>query len=308
MKLRCLVIALAFLAAFASDSRGQSQEIPPQIKTEQKANETPAGKSATKNQDGKIEVAPIATPSPSADHGDDKITTENNRNSQETREGTEYWAYHGYKVKITDGLLVLFTFGLVIIGTLQAVFLSGTLTATATAANAAASSAEAQIAVEGGRLICQPGNCSYWNEVGQYADRWPKSPEMRLDRTFDVCFVLKNYGKTPATIREVVAVVTKSPIEPSNIFIKVPLLDLPSETTIGAGCSSGEFKVKFSQFFMLAEAIEVMDGNQNLWFYGHVVYDDVFGREGEQTFQYGVKPRGGFTLYWDQTTHRKKKN
>jgi hypothetical protein len=173
-------------------------------------------------------------------------------------------------------------------------------------ADAAAQSAEAQVAVEGGRLICQPVNSSFWDEVGQWADRWPNSPSMPLNRRISVWFVLKNYGKTPATIRAVNAVVTKSPEEPPSIFITTPYLDLPSETVVGSGLPSSEFRVEFSQFFMLAEAIEVMNGEQNLWFYGRIVYDDVFGREGTQVFLYRVKPRGSFSLYWDRTTYRNK--
>jgi hypothetical protein len=111
MKLRCLVIALALLAAFASDSWGQSNR--------------PA-----------LQTAPIAEPQP-AKHGDEKAAAESSESSKETAEGTEYWIYRGYKVKITDGMLVLFTLALVAISLSQAIFLKGTLAATAVAADAA---------------------------------------------------------------------------------------------------------------------------------------------------------------------------
>jgi hypothetical protein len=145
MKARHLLIALALLVAFASDLWGQSQEPPPQIETEQKANEAQPGKPETPEQNSSVQAAPVGTPSPSADHGDQKPAAEAHKTSEETSEGTEYWVYRGYKVKITDGLLALFTLGLVIIGIFQAAFLKGALQATAVAATAADLSARAAI-------------------------------------------------------------------------------------------------------------------------------------------------------------------
>jgi hypothetical protein len=179
--------------------------------------------------------------------------------------------------------------------------------ATKIAADAAAQSAEAQVAVEGARLTCLPTSSSYWNEIGQWADRWPNSPDMPLKKTFDVLFALKNYGKTPATIVGVNARLTRSAEAPSDIYIESPFLDLPAEIVVGAGLrSEGEFKVEFSQFFRLEEAIQVRDGKLNVWFNGRILYDDVFGRVGTQVFLYKVRPRGGFTPIWDQTTYRQK--
>src|SRR5216684_3408980 len=111
MRFRYLVVALALLAAFTSDSWGQSNQ--------------PA-----------LQTAPNVEPQRDK-HGDEKAVAENSESSKETAEGTEYWVYRGYKVKITDGMLVLFTSALVAISLSQAIFLKGTLTATAVAADAA---------------------------------------------------------------------------------------------------------------------------------------------------------------------------
>jgi hypothetical protein len=147
MKFRCLVIALTLLAALASDSRGQSQPTP-QIQTQEKAGEAPNSQPKTDTNNSKIEPAPVAAPPPSANHSDQKSATESPKSSEETSGGTEYWVHRGYKVKITDGLLVLFTLGLVIIGIFQAAFLKGALEATAIAARAADLSAKAVIALQ----------------------------------------------------------------------------------------------------------------------------------------------------------------
>lgn len=166
---------------------------------------------------------------------------------------------------------------------------------------------EAQIAVEGARLTCLPTDSSYWREIGCWADRWPNSPDMPLRKTFAVLFVLKNYGKTPATIAGVNARLIRSSEAPSDIYIESPFLDLPAEIVVGAGLKSeGEFMVEFGQFFRPEEAIQVQNGETNIWFNGRIVYDDVFGRVGTQTFLYKVRPHGGFTPIWDQTTYRQK--
>jgi hypothetical protein len=203
--------------------------------------------------------------------------------------------------------LAILTGGLVIVSVFQGYFLIRADRTARIAANAAAEGAEAQIALEGARLTCLPTSSSYWNEIGRWADRWPNSPDMPLRRTFAVLFVLKNYGKTPATITGVNARLIRSREAPGNINIETPFLELPGEIVVGAGLrSEGEFKVEFSQFFRLEEAIQVQNGELNIWFNGRVIYDDVFGRVGTQVFLYKVRPRGGFIPIWDQTTYRQK--
>jgi hypothetical protein len=177
------------------------------------------------------------------------------------------------------------------------------------AANAAAQSAEAQIAIEGGRLICQPTRTTYWEDVGQWAERYLNSPDMTLSR-INVRFVLKNYGKTPATVREVSAIVFKSTNPPPNITIAKPQLDLPNETVIASGLDTGEFIVKCREHFStMVDAIAVMNGEQHLWLHGRAVYDDVFDREGTHVFLYRLRHctgSGSFVRYWDETTYRQK--
>jgi hypothetical protein len=175
-------------------------------------------------------------------------------------------------------------------------------------ADAATRSAEALIAVEGARLICQPIHNTFYQEVGTLLDRWPVSPETRPTREVRVRFVLKNFGKTPATIKEVNAVLRQSPNEPDNIFIKAPILELPTEIVIGSELNSSEFKVGLNQFFNLEEATRIENGEVGLWFCGRVVYDDVFDREGTQYFLYKLKTRGSFSRYHDKTEYRNTQN
>src|SRR5262249_9798124 len=131
------------------------------------------------------------------------------------------------------------------------------------------------------------------------------SPDMPLNRDVHVIFAFGNVGKTAGTIKEVNAVLRRSPQEPENIFINAPILNLPTETVVGPAEHSPAFKVETPEFFKLDEAIKVQNGEIGIWFYGRVVYDDVFGREGTQRFLYRLRNRGGFTRIYDKTEYRK---
>jgi hypothetical protein len=232
--------------------------------------------------------------------------------------GHVIYEYRDAATAVATVLIALFTYtlygatkGLAQAAQIQSADMKKSIVAAEIAANAAAQSAEAQIAIEGGRLICQPRKTTYWEDVGQWANRYPNSPDMTLNnRTFNVRFVLKNYGKTPATLREVNALLFKSANPPPGITITTPQLDLPNETVIASGLDTGEFIVTCrDNFSTMVEAVAVMNGEQQLWLHGRAVYDDVFGREGTHFFLYKLRHRAGdgsYVRYWDETTHRQK--
>jgi len=126
-----------------------------------------------------------------------------------------------------------------------------------------------------------------------------------LQTTVFCTFIFKNYGKTPATIKEVNVVLKKTMEMPDDIFVDHPMLSLPTEIVIESGQPSSEFKAEISQYFSMAEAIQMREGKGDVWIYGRVVYDDVFGREGTQRFLYKIIPTGGFSRILDQTKYRK---
>jgi hypothetical protein len=194
VKLRYLAIALVLLGAFASDSWGKSQTNP-HVQVEQKTNDTQAAQSKGKTQNNKVDPAPVAAPSPSPNHGDEKSTSEKQDSVKESAEGTEYWTFGGYKVKITDGLLVLFTLGLVVIGVFQAIFLSGTLKATAIAATAAKSAAEVIPNLERAYLFFSATTCDEFKKDMSFVST---SPDI-----FNIKYKYKNSGRTPALVKKV---------------------------------------------------------------------------------------------------------
>jgi hypothetical protein len=161
MRFRYLVVALALFAAFTSGSWGQSNQ--PVMQT-----------------------APNVEPQRDK-HGDEKAVAENSESGKETGEGTEYWVYRGYKVKITDGMLVLFTLALVAISLSQAIFLKGTLAATAVAADAARDQTLNFAKLERPYLYI-------FNASGLKIDLDQEDPFYYLK------YSVANYGKTPARV------------------------------------------------------------------------------------------------------------
>lgn len=207
--------------------------------------------------------------------------------------------------------LSVFTALLVVVSASQGYFLLRADKTARIAANAAAHAAEAQIAIEGGRLICQPTTTTYWDQVGQWVSRYPNSPDMTLNnRAIGIQFVLKNYGKTPATLREINAVMFKSASPPPHIELTTNILDLPNETVVAPGFATGGFIVPCRDHFAtMADGIAIQSGDQHLWFHGRAVYDDVFGREGTHYFLYKLRPTAGsgsYVRYWDETKYRQK--
>jgi hypothetical protein len=84
----------------------------------------------------------------------------------------------------------------------------------------------------------------------------------------------KNYGKTPGVVSEVGCGLVYSETVP------VPVYDVKviKENIIAAGESSEDFGEAIDGQMTMAQAITVKNGGGNLWVYGYVIYDDVFGK------------------------------
>jgi hypothetical protein len=289
MKFRCLVIALALSGAFALDySWGQASESPPQAKAEQKPNDTPATNPDAKTQNSKIEIAPIPDPAPSPNQSEDKPATEAPQNSNEVSEGTEYWVYRGYKVKITDGLLVLFTLALVVIGTFQAIYLGGTLTATTVAAIAAKEAAESLPTLERAYVFLGQKVTG----VLQRDSRITHGEEVRSMRT-TVEFFFKNHGRTPAILRGVSAVVAY--VASTDKSSRQNILLIGGGFPVGIIVSAGEPSVPLQRpcIIPVPDYEKAERGEGYILFWGEIQYDDIFGKTRTTGFACEYNFRGG---------------
>jgi hypothetical protein len=202
--------------------------------------------------------------------------------------------------------LAVLTGGLVLTAVYQGYFLLRADRTARIAAESAKQSADAAIAIESARLLCFPQSHNYWEAVGQYANRWPNSPQMGpLQNTVEARLAFKNYGKTPAILKEVCAALEHRKEPPEMLGGSAPYLGLPVEQVIGHGVLTDEFKVEMPHFFTMAEAIAMSNDDGAIWLRGRVVYDDVFGREGTQWFIYRLNRTGGFTRFYEKSSYRK---
>jgi hypothetical protein len=179
MKFRCLVAALALLAAFASDSWGQSKQ-PPKIQTQPATQQAAPDQRGTENSPIVVKVLP---------------TQENEERAKaDAKEHDEKRKLDRDTLWLSAATVTIIFFQLLIFGA-QAYFLWGTLRATATAAKAAIIAAEHIPRVERAYLFVGPSQADeMWkqDETGQ-----------AHHRITSVGLIFENQGKTPALIRRV---------------------------------------------------------------------------------------------------------
>jgi hypothetical protein len=274
MNFRCLVIVLA-LCVGASNSWAQSTR-----QVEQKIEDTSVSQPKT-------ESTPATVPAPSADQSNEKAA--HPESSKGAAEGSEYWDYRGYRVKITDGMLVLFTLALVLIGLFQAIFLKRTLDATAIAAYAARD---------------QTLNFAKLERPYLYVFN-PSGLEIDFDQEDQFHYLkysVANYGKTPARI-ESASIGINVGVEPnqpdavrgwhdflvSPLFITGERRDNPT-ASIPDGIEIEEYGDENIGPF----PIPSLEGEDEFFFWIKIKYDGPFSKDHETSACWR----------WDSNSHR----
>lgn len=208
---------------------------------------------------------------------------------------------------LTDTLVALFT---AILG-IFTINLAGSTKAAADAAtkaaDAARDSADAAVAAESARLLIYPKSHSLYEAVTKFGILWDKSPEMGiLSSRPSVEFVLKNYGKSPATLISLDIFLEGRDEPPPALDKPGSLVELPVETVIGGSLSTPDLLAAVENFFTMKDAIDIAQGKKSVWLYGTISYSDVFDRICDQQFLFRLHPtNGGFIRYYDRSTYRK---
>jgi hypothetical protein len=161
--------------------------------------------------------------------------------------------------------------------------MQGSIKAAESAAIAAQVSADAAVAVERARFYVVI-NDNFINCINAAAN-WsgPKDQEdtpLRMEDWPMAGIVFKNYGKTPGIIEEVGTGIDYSETVPIPVYdVKVV-----KENMIGAGGESETFGTVIDGEITVARAKKVRDGAANIWVYGYVIYNDVFGKRQTHRF------------------------
>jgi hypothetical protein len=175
-----------------------------------------------------------------------------------------------------------------------------------TAAEAAKRSADALVVAEQAQLLTVFGvsNVAHvLTELGAYVPATPDATPPK-ERVY-VQYVLKNYGRTPAVLKEISHELRHLARLPDELKY-VPIPAMPKEVAIVAGASSESLQCNLAVPLTVEAAASIRTGDSYLWLYGRALYDDAFGREREHRFLYRYRIGPGFQPYrhgdWNKST------
>jgi hypothetical protein len=165
------------------------------------------------------------------------------------------------------------------------------------AANAAKQSADALVAAEQAQLltIVEVSNIPHiLGELGKHDH--PGSREIAVGERASVQYILKNYGKTPAVLKEISHELQhwNHPPDQPRYF---PVRTMPKERAVIAGGSTEPLQCILVAPLTAEAATTIRTADSFLWLFGRVIYDDAFGREREHRFLYRYRIGYGFQPY-----------
>jgi hypothetical protein len=173
------------------------------------------------------------------------------------------------------------------------------------AAEAAKRSADALMIAEQAHLLAVFGVSNIAHVLSDLAAYVPSADENAAppkERVF-VQYSLKNYGRTPAILKEISHELVHWNKLPEELkYFAVPAM--PKELAIGAGGGTESLQCTLALPLTVEAATSIGRGDTFLWFYGHVVYEDAFGREREHRFLYRYRIGPGFQPYYFKDYNR----
>lgn len=215
--------------------------------------------------------------------------------------------------------LARFAYGLFLVAIAQLLlfgvqlwFIRGSFRDAKKAADAAKLNAEAVIDAERARIFVniEQDTADAIRSAAKQATS-PEKDSNTLDASVGLFYGLKNYGKTPAIIREIGHQLVLTP-ELANERQYSPKNPLPIEHFLGPGEQTprGTLVCSLDRKMTLGEAKEIQTLKNTLWFYGYVVYDDTFGfgRELRYIFHYDGGTGGRFRLDSFREMHSHKRD
>jgi hypothetical protein len=266
------LLLLALLACVFAASQTAPQT--PQIKPSQKADSAAKGKEAGKQDEHRAAKSAAIVEAPQTTNAKDECA----RQSDET---TEYWAILGYKGRITDWLLSLFTFFLVAVGAVQGYFLLRTLSATETAAKSAERQSKAAIAVELPIVRVINLKLAEFDDSGKAIEGNDPVAAGDLPGIYHIFLAFKNAGRSIAHVNK---------ISVNHVLA----IKLPDEPTYSAWAKLA-FDVEqqgnaWYHWFLTSiklskdERERLVIGGTNLWVYGFMAFTDFMGDPHESRF------------------------
>ena len=297
MAFRGLVLAL--LAVSASDSWGQSKQPPKNTPAAQQV--APADQRGTEQQPLTVKVLPAEKTQ--ADTDDEKQHRDNEIGL--TKATWILAIFTAFLVLVALGQLVLFWIQLKLIGD-SLVDAKKAADAAEKAADAAKANAQAVVNSERARIFVIIDQDTTNSIRGAATVELPHLQAATVGANVGLFYGLKNYGKTPAIIKEISHHMVCA-AELTKTREKVPAAPLPIDhiltgdqrTNLQTLVCSLDHKIN------IATAKDIQASESIIWFYGYVSYDDTFGwgRELRYIFYYNGSTGGRFRL-WSYQEHK----
>jgi hypothetical protein len=260
-----LVLALALLAAMLGNSWGQSQQPP----SEPQRGEQPTPSDQRGTEQSPIIVKVLPTP---------KTETET---AQDAKDREEKFHTDQWLVRWT-GAVALFTLALVVIGSWQGRQLKKSV-------DVLTQAERAQMFV----IIRGESIHDSLSSSRKYGDIMGSNADTEHIEGSAVHCVFKNYGKTPAIIKEIslrLSFFEKLPPEPEYF----PRDQILKEYMIGAGDETDEHPCIMDSRLTVRQGSSVVRAQSYIWFYGRIVYFDTFGQRHEHRFLWRYGGAHGF--------------
>lgn len=286
-----VALILCGLAFVLLGSSQQTPQIPPQQQTESAIGSQHEAQQQNEASDKSAAIVPT---SPSGNKQKERAPS----TDESAEKGTEFWSpLSGYKFKITDSLLALFTFLLVVAGAWQGIHLRRTVIATRNLA-------QATVGLELPKLRVMDAF------IGE-ATRIPDNRAERIEKPY-VAVVVANFGKTPAFITDWVINVRigaslPDPPQFQGAVRRERDLEMP---VLATGKRVFLEEKEFSEYAPTKEQIAgLLNGTTDhfLFIYGLIVFEDYEGHDYERGFALIWNPGNpeieGYTegcMTWDQ--------
>lgn len=265
LKTCAVILGLALLLAAPLELRGQSQNAP-QPNNQPQTAQQPTAPDQRGTEESPAFVKIIPTPKTSAEAAQDA-------EDRKEKSSSDLWIIRW------TGAVAVFTLVLAAVGAWQGIQLKRSVDLLAQAERA-----QMFVIIQNEHL----------DMLTQGAEQYPNTPSMDEGFVSDaagVYYNFKNYGKTPAIIKEISArlIYGKKPADepiyvPSDQVLREHMIASGEITTAILFDEARPHRCKLEDRMTLGQAKTIIRAQSYVWFYGRILYDDIFGMEHEHRF------------------------
>jgi hypothetical protein len=190
--------------------------------------------------------------------------------------------------------LAWFTLALVAVSGIQGYFLLRADKTARIAADAAKESADAVTQSERAHIFIKIVSQSFV-EGWTSANLERITPDGQVSVPVTVKFAFKNYGKTPAILQEVSRDIVIAPNFPDEVDY-IPVEFVPTERVVASDEATDTWECTRTNISK-ADLNAIIRAQTSYWFFGRILYNDIFGKAHEHRFIYRYNSSRGWNTF-----------